>query len=423
MIATSITFDNEFDMINRDIDEVEIKETYDKTKCLVWDIKDPTKCYNTFVIKSNSQSTVICKLSFYKSGTTNKYVPRPDFIRLSKSGDIKTTKSQDKVIVSFNKSEDALIFWKLITFIKSFKDIVDIDDLQSTYKVVAKDSYFIEFSTKSDRDQAKDILELVKKANLNSTDVRSIVFESRKKDLKSFYYLLLNLDIKELSSHEYYRKKHSLGPGLETIWHHFLKNHEWILGLNLEIVFIRDFLNEQKVGVENSVGSGSPKTDLLGISEYTTLVELKHSETEIFKKTKSKGRANTWDFTTDFIEGVSQCLGQKEELAKGFLAKDFINSEGKQIDKRSTFNLDPDSIFIVGCRSKEFSLKEAKSENISKYKTFHRFRRNNRNVTIVTFDELFERAYYTVYNKKLAQDWYEKDEAEILDYSLPKGEM
>ena len=46
------------------------------------------------------------------------------------------------------------------------------------------------------------------------------------------------------------------------------------------------------------------------------------------KKEKSKGRANTWDFSSDFIEGISQCLGQKFELDKVFDQKQFENPPG-----------------------------------------------------------------------------------------------
>lgn len=410
---TTISFNNQFDLLNRKVDEIEIKETHDKSKCLVWDRKDPSKCYNSFLLKTNSQSSVICEISFYLSSKTKKYIPRPIFKRISKDGNIKNTKSKDKVTISFEKSDDAIAYWKLMSFIKKYKDIVDLGELESAYKVVAKDSYFIEFNNKSDKEKAEDILALVKKANLKSNDIRSITFESRKKDLKTFYYLLLNKDYNGQKSHDVYRTKNSLGPGLENIWHYFLKNHEWILGLNLDIVFIKDFLDEQKVGNANSKGSNSPVVDLVGISDFTTLIELKHSETKIFKATKSKSRANTWDFTTDFIEGISQCLGQKEEIESSYLAKTFVKSDGTQLDKRSTYNLDPDAIFLIGCRNAEFPIYNSDNENMVKYKTFHRFRRNNRNVSIVTFDELFERAYYSVFNLKLEPDWFKEDESTI----------
>lgn len=55
----------------------------------------------------------------------------------------------------------------------------------------------------------------------------------------------------------------------------FLKREQLILGLNADIRFIPEFIDETKVGVEDSRGKGSPRVDMLGISNYTTLVELK----------------------------------------------------------------------------------------------------------------------------------------------------
>ncbi|SER09736.1 Shedu anti-phage system protein SduA domain-containing protein [Neolewinella agarilytica] len=416
MILQNLTtsFDNEFDFINRDLSEIEIRETHAKDKCVVWDISDPQKSYNCFLLAKNTQSKIICDLTFHKSSTSKKYLPRPVFKRVSLDGNIKNTRSKDKVIVDLSNSNDAIIFWKFISFIKKYKEIVDLDDLESTFKVIAKDSYFIEFDTKTEKEKAKDIIELVRKSDLKSSDIRSIAFESRKKDLKIFYLLLKNKTLSNgKKSIDHYRSKYSIQPGEEAIWHHFLKNHDWILGLNLDLVFIKEFLDEQSVGNPNSSGSGNPKVDLLGMSHFTTLVELKHANTNIFKKSVSKGRANTWDFTSDFIEGISQCLGQVEEVTKSFDGKQYVDGDGVILDKRFIHNIDPQSIFIIGCRCREFPMYDADNDNLVKYKVFQRFRRNNRIVDVLTFDELFERSYYSVFDKRLEFRWWEMDEKDL----------
>ena len=38
---------------------------------------------------------------------------------------------------------------------------------------------------------------------------------------------------------------------------------------------------------------------------------------------------------------------------------------------------------------------------------FERMRRDSRNIEIVTFDELFERAFHIVFTDKLPSDWYQ----------------
>lgn len=50
-----------------------------------------------------------------------------------------------------------------------------------------------------------------------------------------------------------------------------------------------------------------------------------------------------------------------------------------------------------------------KEDNLIKSKIFEAFRRNNRNLDIITYDELFERAYHTIFSEKIVHDWFEVD--------------
>lgn len=402
------TFSNEFDLTERSLDELEIIETKDKEKCFIWDLNIANTAYNSFVLIKNSKSKVVCEISLHKSSKTDKYLPRPTFKRLKHNGETRLTTSEKSVNISLSHSEEALNFWKLIGFLNSYKDLVETNEFEESFTVVSKDKYFVEFDDKSSQQKMEDLKELITIADLSSSDIRSLTFESRKKNLRAFFKLLKNPTRNNGQSvHEYYRGRYKLPQGEENIWHHFLKKHDWILGLNADLKFIREFLDEQKVGAEDSKGRGSPQLDSLGISDFTVLVELKHSNTEIFKKTKSKGRANTWDFTSDFIEGISQCLGQKFELEKSFEEKPFIKDDNSRLDKSQIQTIDPKSIFIVGNKNKEFPIIDLNDENLTKNKTLERFRRNNRNIDVISYDELFERAYHIVYSKKLEQSWYE----------------
>lgn len=403
------TFENEFDLTCRELNEIHIKETNNKDKCYVWDVNDVSKAYSSFVLSKNSQSKIICIINFHKSSHTNKYLPRPIFKRVNLDGTDKNI-PKSGVNISLNASDEALNFWKLVAFLNSFKDLVDFGGFETSFKVVSSDSFIIEFKNKEISEKINDLKDLIKLSDLNSSDIKSLLFESRKKDIKVFYFLLKNIK----NCHDQYRKRFDLSQGEEAIWHHFLKKNEWILGLNIDIKFIRDFYDEQKVGNENSLGSQSPKADLLGISDFTTLIELKCSNTEIFKKTKSKGRANTWDFTSDFIEGISQCLGQKTELERMFDQKNFVK-DSKRLDKKGIETIDPKTLLIIGNRRKEFPLHDLIDDNFTKSNTFERFRRSNRNVEVVTFDELFERAYHIVFSEKLPGDWYEKEDLSIFE--------
>jgi hypothetical protein len=136
-------------------------------------------------------------------------------------------------------------------------DLVDIGEFNQSFKIVPKKAYFIEFETKTDKEKVQELKELILNSNIKENDIKSIVFENRKNIIKVFLYLLKNKDYNSnLSSIDHYRQKHNISGGEEAIWHYFLKNNDWILGLNVDIKFIQDFYNEQKVGLENSNGSG-----------------------------------------------------------------------------------------------------------------------------------------------------------------------
>ena len=414
MLIAQTTFDNTFNLLTDDLSKLEIKESYSHDNCLIRDKVSHTTYYKTFILDENSRTKIICEIAFYPSSITSKYLPRLTFKKIDDKGLQKDISANKDIIIAFQNSGQALVFWKFIGFLNSFKDVVDTGEFDSLFGVYSKNKFIAEFETQTEKQKVEDIKTLINKSDIKENDIRSILFEKRKHNLKAFLFLLKNIVGQGKTSIDYYREKYSVQAGEEAIWHHFLKNNDWILGLNVDIKFIRDFYNEQKIGIENSNGSGSPKTDLLGISDFTTLVELKHSETKIFKKEKNKARANTWDFTSDFIEGVSQCLGQKFALDRSYKTKDFINEKGIMLDKNQTLTIDPKTVFIIGNRKIEFP-HNLESDNHTKSQTFEMFRRNNRNIDILTYDELFERAYHTVFGERIPQNWYYDEEFKIID--------
>jgi hypothetical protein len=402
------TFDNIFNLITDDIRKLEIKENYNQDKCLIREKDNHNKYYNSFILDENSRTKIICTVNFYRSSQTDKYLPRLTFKKTDINLLDKEISSNKPINISFNKSEQSLIFWKLIGFLNSFKEIVELGEFDKSYQVVSRDAYFIEFADKNEQEQIKELKDLINQSDLNEKDIKNLVFEARKGHVRAFYYLLKNKIIKGKIPLDFYQSKYDL-RGEEAVWHHFLKRNDWILGLNVDIKFIRDFYDEQKVGLEDSKGRLSPKSDLLGISDYTTLIELKHSNTKIFKiKKTNKSRANTWDFSEDFIEGISQCLGQKTSIDKSYDLKEFIDENKTRLDKNKHRNLDCKVVFIIGNRKNEFP-HDNQDDNIIKSETFERFRRNIRNIDIITYDELFERAYHLVYSKKIQKDWFKNE--------------
>jgi hypothetical protein len=355
-----------------------------------------------FVIWSNTKNKATCMLKF-DQGKDGLYLPRPEFY-LKKVGtdEIKLGKDELQKRIPFEEGYKADPFWKLINWLKGFKDLVDSGKFEDGMVAIPKTRFE---RWKKENDQKFE--ELRKQiANSDFTE-KDLLYNRRIQAVEIFFKLLKDRDIKGFPFFREYRETNALKiKGDEAVWHHFLKVNGWILGLAPDMKFIRDFFDETRVGIENSRGSGSPKVDLLGFSNFTVLIELKNDDANIFTEIKSDdARANTWSFTKDFIEGVSQCLGQKEELERSFLAKDFPDANGILLDKNRTFTCDPRSLFIIGNRLKEFP-HDRENDHIIKSKTFERFRRNNRNVDVITYDELFERTFFLVTGNQLAEDWW-----------------
>lgn len=91
-------------------------------------------------------------------------------------------------------SDDAIRFWKLVSFLFSYKDFVDIGEFENSFKVVAKKEYVIEFQSKNEFDKVEDLKELIGHSDLSYDQLKTLTFENRKKKLRVFYHLLKDID-------------------------------------------------------------------------------------------------------------------------------------------------------------------------------------------------------------------------------------
>ncbi|MES2985870.1 MAG: Shedu anti-phage system protein SduA domain-containing protein [Patescibacteria group bacterium] len=387
-----------FDLTSRDLSSLVIQKTYHE-HCVITDSRN---YFKGFILNKKTGVQTVCEITFHPSSVDGLYTPRLTFSKCTiPTGEAKISKNPEKVIVSFNGTADGLVeFWKMIGFLSKFKELVDVGEFDRSYKVTGADDIVLKLKEMPEADRIKQILDYATQSNIKVDDLTELAIHVNRKSILKVFEDLLN---KEGYIDEYRTLFLSeiKGMGDEAVWHHFLSNNNWLLGLNLDIRFIDDFTSETSVGNPNTDDVGNPKVDLMGLSDYTVLVELKTSETKIFTATKtSKSRAGTWSFTQDFIEGFSQCLVQKSDWDKNSKGKDLMK-DGEVLDQ--TFDhrtVDPKTIFIIGNKEKEFSSSSRKADDLVKRDTFERFRRNNRNVEILTYDELYKRADFIVNDSK-----------------------
>lgn len=386
-----------FDMESDNLGEIAIFENLSKDNCYVSLKINHSVIYTGFIINKKIKVMTLCEVKFFRSSTSNKYVPRLTFVKTYIEGNIKET-AKKKVIISFSSSSDGYEnFWKMIGFLNRFKETVDLGEFDRSFEVMDKDIYYEIYKNKNNSEKILELIKLARTANLTEYDIKSIITDNRKTHLEVFRLLIYDQNFFEL-----YKKNNSVDitkHGLEAVFHNFLKRHDWIIGLNVDIKFIIDLISEGNLGISNTNGRVSPIVDFIGISDYTFLVEIKTPDTLIFTKSKkSTARTNTWSFSDHFIDGISQCLGQKSIWVQSHKNKDLV-SDNIIINQNIYRTADPKFIFIIGNKNKEFPKENTSPDNITKRDTFELFRRNNRNIEIITYDELFERAYYIVYNK------------------------
>jgi hypothetical protein len=205
--------------------------------------------------------------------------------------------------------------------------------------------------------------------DLTTEDVIAIGY--RKKQLKIFDEMLKNNLI-------------------ESDWQKFFEKNEWIFGYGLDYRFI------ESSNREVDVGYGA--IDFASFNKFSVLVEIKTPQTSLLKNAKnqkSPNRVDAWSLSEELIEATSQILAYK---ANWQIEQESRKNKEKYGDNFLT--ADPKAILVIGkfC-DLDKNVSDLKNKRITK-ETFELFRRDSRNIEIITFDELYERARFIVDGKK-----------------------
>jgi hypothetical protein len=278
-----------------------------------------------------------------------------------------------KASINLNSCHES--FSQLIDFIRS---IEEIDFGSSSYVVVEKEKIEkINNLAKKFGDLTDiELKELLSNENLKGKDFVNLAF--RNEGLSVFKDWLEN-DMDD-----------------EKRWQKFFEKHDWIFGYGLDYRFMTIFDREMSVGDGGTEDQNKPKIDFLNeFSDFTVLVELKTPKTIFFEN--SKNRAGCWQLGEGFIDAYSQALEQKAEWSiKGNNGNNKSNDGNKKIETRTR---DPKVILVIGNKQKQIFNITNITEKELKQDTFEIFRRGSRNIEIVTYDELLERAEFIVSKK------------------------
>jgi hypothetical protein len=228
---------------------------------------------------------------------------------------------------------------------------------------------------------------LINEGFISSRDIVNTSF--RKRGLEIFKNMLIQANYWKV----YARQNDLKDTSEEKVWQYFFENNEWIFGYGLDYRFQQILQREASLSDNEVDGTNTVIGDyLLGDKFFTTFIELKKPSTSLFGT--SKNRTNSWKLSNHLIESVSQIL---EHKASGIVKLDkqhFIN--GEPIAQKA---YDSKVVLIIG-NWNELNESSNTLEKEIKKKTFELFRQDSRNIEILTFDELFERATFIVEGKK-----------------------
>jgi hypothetical protein len=231
---------------------------------------------------------------------------------------------------------------------------------------------------------------LINEGFISSKDIVNTSF--RKRGLQIFTDLKNKPDYWKTYAEQNGLKTHSE----EKVWQYYFEKNQWIFGYGLDYRYQEILQREVHLSDAELDGSNTVIGDyLLGDNFFTTFVELKKPSTLLFG---SKGnRSNSWKLSNELIESVSQIL---EHKASGLIRLDSSQYiEGEPLKQKA---YDSKVILIIG-DWKELEKSTNTFEKDIKKKTIELFRRDSRNVEIITFDELYERAKFIVEGEKTRQ--------------------
>ena len=319
-----------------------------------------------------------------------------EIIKYTKKSDKAEFEDKQKVTLSkFN-------FSQLIAFLKLVSEL-DLKGITEGKISLASDELGeLDDDTKkkiktllSKEDGADLIQELLNNGNITSKDIINTGY--RKEQLEIFRKLLEEDNyLEEYKNSEAEKYKTQKKPPITTqsknekVWQYFFEQNEWIFGYGLDYRFMGILQREFAASNSEADGSNTVFADyLLGDKKFTTFIEIKLPDTNIFGLLKN--RSNSWCLSEDLIDAVSQILEQKASGKIKLETTEQHDSSGNKITQKP---YNSKTVLIIGnwneieeCSDLERKIKE---------KTFELFRRDSRNIEIITYDELYERAKFIV---------------------------
>lgn len=291
---------------------------------------------------------------------------------------------------------------RLYLFLKSIKEVEFPNN--ETFNIKDDDLKTMLLNDNQTKKLIAENLDLIQNALKNNVTTKDLInFGYRKGQLEIFDKLLNEagffqtykqklVDLTELKS----------GSGNEAVWQNFFEKNTWILGYGLDYIFnseLDDKKLEQVTTGPNFNSSGKRIDGLLkskGAINSLCFCELKLSTDDLLKQVKDSYRSEAWQISDSLSGAIAQVQRTMQKAIKDLNTKIEIKDKEDYLTGEELYLYNPKGFILIG-KQDEF-IKHDKI-NEMKYSSFEMFRKNLKNIDIITYDELYQRAYY-ICNKK-----------------------
>lgn len=237
-----------------------------------------------------------------------------------------------------------------------------------------------------------ELIEDVIKNNVESKDI--IAISSRKRVIQEFEKMLEDKNFFEAQRNQL--GAHSQGE--ESVWQKFFEQNPWLLGISLSEQFLTSWdenkLEQATTGF--SLDSRGKRIDALlkttGVVSNLVFAEIKTSNTKLLD---TEYRPECWSPSRELVGGVAQIQTTIQKAIHSLQEKIIPkNADGSDNYDEIAYLIQPQSYLIIGKLSE---LHGSSNTGITeKIRSFEMYRKNIFQPTILTFDEVLEKAKWSV---------------------------
>ena len=131
-----------------------------------------------------------------------------------------------------------------------------------------------------------------------------------------------------------------------------------------------------------------------GLINSLIFCEIKTHKTHLLKQVSNSYRPEIWSASDELTGGIMQIQKTVQKSILNIKSKTEIENERGELTGERLFLYQPKSFLVIG--SLQEFIGDNKNINEQKYSSFELFRRNLTNPTIITFDELYDRARHII---------------------------